>query len=170
MLMIRTRMMWATVVGGLLAGLLDHMAAIASLVPQGISPLHINQYLASAVIGPSAAFAGGWVTAALGVGVQDSLTTIMAGAFVVSAHRYPALLRNPWLSGVVYGVLIYVVMNYIAVPLSAAPGWKPPAGWVLVGSLLSHCFYVGVPIAFVARSFLNETIRTAGKKPLVMSS
>jgi hypothetical protein len=91
MLMIRTRMIWATVVGGLVAGLLDHMAAIASLVPQGISPLHINQYLASAVIGPKTAFAGGWVTAALGVVVQDSapLTGFLAGRAALRLGAIP---------------------------------------------------------------------------------
>jgi len=149
------RKIWATVLGGVVAGTIDHVSAIASLVPQGISALHINQYLASAVIGPKAAFSGGWLTGALGVGVQQVLTVTMAGVFVLAAQRYPALLRKPWVSGVVYGVLIYVVMNYVAVPLSAAPGWKPPAGWVVVGSLLSHCFYVGVPIAFIARAFLR---------------
>ncbi len=90
------------------------------------------------------------------MGVQETVTTIMAGVFVLVAHKYRTLLRNPWLSGVVYGVLLYIVMNYVAVPLSVAPNWKPPVGWVIVGSLLSHCFYVGVPIAFIARTFLGE--------------
>lgn len=161
---------WATVVGGLVTGTVDHLSAIASLVPQGTRPLQINQYLASAVIGPSAAFAGGWLTGALGVAVQDTLTTIMAGVFVAAAHRYRALLRNPWLSGAAYGVLIYFVMNYVAVPLSAAPNWKPPAGWVIVGSLLSHGFYVGVPIAFIARAFLCEPHEAVALDPLTETS
>ena len=78
----------------------------------------------------------------------------MAGIFVVASQRFPALLRQPWLSGPAYGVLIYFVMNYVAVPLSAAPNWKLPQGWAIVGGLLAHCFYVGLPIAAIARAFL----------------
>ena len=44
-------------------------------------------------------------------------------------------------------------MNYIAVPLSLAPGWKPPAGWDLVAALLAGCFYVGLPIAAITAFF-----------------
>src|SRR6185437_1963102 len=101
-----------------------------------------------------AAFAGGWLTSVLGLGVHFSLTTLMAGIFVLAAERHPVLLRQPWFSGPAYGVLIYFVMSYIAVPLSAAPSWKPGQGWAMVGGLLAHCFYVGVPIAFIACAFL----------------
>lgn len=150
------RKILATVLGGVVGGFLDHMSALASLVPHGTSALSINQYLASAVIGPTAAFAGGWATALLGLCVHFSLTTLMAGIFVVASQRFPVLLRQPWVSGLAYGVLIFVVMNYIAVPLSAAPNWKLPQGWAIVGGLLPSCFYVGLPIAAIARAFLAD--------------
>jgi hypothetical protein len=57
--------------------------------------------------------------------------------------------------------LIYVFMNYVAVPLSAAPNWKPAQGWAVVGGLMAHCFYVGLPIAFIARAFLREPVLVA---------
>jgi uncharacterized membrane protein YagU involved in acid resistance len=69
----------------------------------------------------------------LGLGVHFSLTTLMAGVFVLTARKFAVLLRRPWLFGPAYGVLIYFIMNYIAVPLSAAPGWKPGQGWAMVG-------------------------------------
>jgi hypothetical protein len=152
---------WATVFGGAAAGLLDHMSALASLVPNGVSATHIQQYVASGVIGPTAAFAGGWMTSVLGLGVHFSLTTLMAGTFVLAAGRFPILLRQPWCSGPAYGVLIYFVMSYVAVPLSAAPSWKPGQGWAMVGGLLAHCFYVGLPIAFIARAFLAAVPTTS---------
>jgi hypothetical protein len=113
-------------------------------------------YQASAVIGPAAANSGGWLTAALGIAVHFTLTTVMAGLFVAAARKFPALLREPWLSGPAYGLLIYFVMTYIAVPLSAAPNWKPATGWSMVGGLLAHCFYVGLPIAAIARALLLD--------------
>jgi len=150
------RKIWATVLGGATAGLLDILSAYASLAPRGISPLQINQFIAGAVIGPSTASAGGSTTALLGLGVHFSLTTLMAGIFVAASQRLPALLRHPWYSGLTYGVLIYFVMNYVAVPLTAVQGWKLPQGWAIVSGLLAHCFYVGTPIAFIARAFLGE--------------
>ena len=89
----------------------------------------------------------------------------MAGIFVVASQRFPALLRQPGLSGPAYGVLIYFVMNYIAVPLSAAPNWKLPQGWAIVGGLLPHCFYVGLPIAAIARAFWRPFRRQHQRPP-----
>jgi hypothetical protein len=159
------RKVLATVLGGAVAGLLDHLSALASLVPNGISATHIQQYVASGLVGPTAAFAGGWVTSALGVGVHFLLTTLMAGTFVLATQKFPALLRHPWRSGPGYGVLIYFIMSYIAVPLSAAPNWKPAQGWGMVGGLLAHCFYVGLPIAFIARALLADLPAPAQPAP-----
>lgn len=131
------------------------MSALATYLPQGTDPMRLHQYLASAVLG-QAAFAGGWATALLGLCVHFTLTTLMAGIFVATSQRYPVLLRHTWPAGMTYGVLIYFVMNYIAVPLSAAPNWKPAHGWAVVGGLLAHTMYVGVPIAAIARALLAE--------------
>jgi hypothetical protein len=149
------RKIWAIVLGGLAAGFLDHMSALASFLPHGASALRMHQYLASGVIGP-AAFSGGWATALLGLGVHFSLTTLMAGIFVLASQKFPILLRYPWYSGPTYGVLLYFVMTYIVVPLSAVSDWKPAQGWAIVGGLLAHCFYVGLPIASIARALLAD--------------
>jgi uncharacterized membrane protein YagU involved in acid resistance len=143
----------ATVLGGLAAGFLDEMAALAS---HSAPRIHMLQYQASGLIGPAAAFAGGWASALLGVGIHFSLTTLMAGIFVIAAQRFPIVLRQPWCSGPAYGILLYLVMSYIVVPLSAAPNWKPAQGWGVVGSLLGHCLYVGLPIAAISRALLTD--------------
>jgi hypothetical protein len=131
------------------------LSAFASFVPHGASVIGILQYLASAVIG-ARAFTGGAATAVLGLAVHFSLTTAMAGAFVLAARRIPSLLQWPWVSGPCYGIVLCVFMGHVAVPLSAVANWNPPAGWDLVGALLAHSFYVGLPIAFIARAFLAQ--------------
>jgi hypothetical protein len=143
----------AALLGGAAAGFLDEMSAFASIVPHGGSVERITQFQASGLIGMSA-FSGGIATAALGLAVHFSLTTLMAVIFIVLSNRYPRLRTHVWTSGIVYGIIIFIVMNYVAVPLSAAPHWKPPAGWGVIGALLPSCFYVGVPIAAIARSLL----------------
>jgi uncharacterized membrane protein YagU involved in acid resistance len=146
----------AALLGGAAAGFLDEMSAFASILPHGGSVERITQYQASGLIGMSA-FSGGIATAALGVAVHFSLTTLMAVIFIVLSNRYPRLRTHVWTSGIVYGIIIFIVMNYVAVPLSGAPHWKPPTGWGVVGALLPSCFYVGVPIASIARSVLLPT-------------
>ena len=150
------RKLWAIVLGGFTAGSLDHLLALASQLSHGGSAMRMHQYVASAVIGPAAAFSGGWLTALLGLGVHFTLTTLMAGIFVATAQKYPALLRHPWPSGLSYGLLIYFFMNYLAVPLSAAPNWRPAQGWAMVEGLLGHPFYVGLPIAAIAHALLAD--------------
>jgi len=154
------RKLWAIILGGAAAGFLDHMSALATFLPQGADPMRLHQYLASGVLG-EAAFAGGWATALLGLCVHFTLTTLMAGIFVATSQRFPVLLRHPWPAGLSYGVLIYFVMNYVAVPLSAAPNWKPAHGWAIVGGLLGHALYVGVPIAAIARALLADVSTAA---------
>jgi hypothetical protein len=146
----------AALLGGAAAGFLDEMSAFAAIVPHGGSVERITQFQASGLIGMSA-FSGGIATAALGLAVHFSLTTLMAVIFMVLSNRYPKLRTYVWTSGIVYGIIIFVVMNYVAVPLSAAQHWKLPSGWGVIGALLPSCFYVGVPIAAIARSLLPRT-------------
>lgn len=158
-----SRLALCILAGGLTAGTLDHLSACATLIPHGASAIGMLQYIASGAIGQRA-FSGGLATAALGLAVHLSLTTTMAAVYVFTALRAPALLVRPWISGIVYGILIFLVMNYIAVPLSFAPGWKPPTGWGLVGAVLASCLYVGAPIAAFATHFFGprELMREAG--------
>ena len=147
---------WARAItfGGLLAGSLDIVSAFAAFVPHGASEAGILRFIASGLIG-HAALQGGAPAAALGLAVHFGLTTIMAAVFVVAALHFEVLIRRPWLSGLTYGVLIWGVMNYVVVPLSGVASWTPDKGWALVGALLGHCFYVGVPIAFAAHAELG---------------
>jgi hypothetical protein len=152
-----TRFVWAILLGGLVAGALDLLSAFATLTSKTVTEIGILHYVASGLIGASA-FTGGTATALLGVAVHFGLTLIMAAVFVAIAAIIPALLRRPWLWGLVYGLVTYLVMTRVAAPLSAA-NWKNPQGWAVVAGLLAHCFYVGVPIAFIARHFMSADTR-----------
>jgi uncharacterized membrane protein YagU involved in acid resistance len=52
--------------------------------------------------------------------LQWAMSIIIAGVFLAAAAKAPVLLRR-WISaGIAYGVIIFFVMNYVVVPLSAA--------------------------------------------------
>jgi hypothetical protein len=154
------RLICATLLGGATAGLLDQISAFASLVPHGATVIGILHYVASGAIG-TRAFNGGTVTALLGLAVHFSLTTAMAGTFVALSRRFSVLYHQPWLSGIGYGVATFLLMNYVAVPLSAAPNWKAPTGWAWVQAVMGGCAYVGIPIAFITRTYLSRPAEDA---------
>lgn len=101
--------------GGFVAGTIDIGAA--SLI-SGYNPLVILKYIAGGLLGKSA-LAGGPPVAALGLLLQWVMSIIIATIFVLAARRLVLLLRQWPLWGVVYGLAIFVVMNYLVVPLSS---------------------------------------------------
>ena len=69
-----------------------------------------------------ATFDGGVQTAALGLALHFFIAISMAVAYYLVARRWPLLWRQPWLCGAVYGVFLYVFMNYVVVPLAGGGG------------------------------------------------
>lgn len=143
--------------GGLVAGTLDIVYAWAFwALKRGVPARRILQSVAAGLLGESS-FAGGAATAALGLGLHFLIAISMSVAYYVVARRVPLLRQRPLPCGVAYGLLLYVIMNYIVVPLSAAgPGSKDPL-WVGLG-IAVHALWVGVPIAlFARRALLRES-------------
>lgn len=105
----------AIALGGIIAATLDIGAA---MLISGASLTRILHFIASGLIG-KAAFDGGVATAALGLALQELMGLIIAAIFVLASLPAPAL-RKAWVSaGLAYGVVIYAVMNYVVMPLSA---------------------------------------------------
>ena len=136
----------AIVQGGLAAGTLDIGAA--ALI-NGVSPAFIVRFVAGGLLGKDA-LAGGVGVAALGFMLQLVMSLIIAAVYVGAAQRL-AWLRRHWIAaGLGYGVVVFVVMNYVVIPLSAWARWPrfTPAsfGWNMLAMLV-----FGLIIAFFAR-------------------
>jgi hypothetical protein len=60
--------------------------------------------------------------------------------------------------GLLYGVAVYFVMNYVVIPWSAlGPGTSPIPWAVLLNGATAHALLIGLPIAlFAKRSARNE--------------
>ena len=139
---------WATLV----AGTLDIIfAAILSLL-RGGAPADMLRFVAS---GPfPAATERGAAGAWLGLATHFALMAIMAALFVLFAQRRPAIGASPIQWGVIYGLLTYVVMNLIVVPLRFPAAWPPkPIG--IATQLFAHVVLVGIPIALIATRYLR---------------
>ena len=112
----------AILLGGLVAGTLDIGAAV---LISGKDAAFICQVIASGLYG-KASFAGGTGTMVTGFLLQELMGLIIAAVYVLASLRFPVLLQRWLVCGLLYGVVIYFVMNYAVVPLSAASGHQFP--------------------------------------------
>jgi hypothetical protein len=140
--------------GGLVAGTLDILyACLFWAMKSGVPATRILQSAAAGLLG-EASFQGEVATAALGLALHYLIALSMSLAFYLMARRWAALWRQPHVYGAVYGVLLYLIMNHIVVPLSAAgPQSKDPL-WTTL-TILVHAVLIGVPIALFVRRALG---------------
>ena len=150
----------AIVGGGVVAATLDIGAA---MLISGASLPQILQFIASGLLG-KAAFDGGTGTVLLGAVLQELMGLIIAAVFVLASLRLPALRRRWMLAGLGYGVVIYVVMNYVVMPLSAVG--RTPAFSVegLIKNGLAMLLF-GLIVAWFARASLPPAPAAPMAKP-----
>src|ERR1700759_3701012 len=114
----------SALLASVLAGVPDIFAA-AALVRQ--PPSRILQMVASGLLG-KASYEGGWTTAALGLALQVAMSLVIALVYNIAVAQSSLVRGNPLIFGALYGVVVYVVMNFVVVPLSRAhpkPRWTP---------------------------------------------
>lgn len=138
----------AIVCAGLVAGAIDLVFAFTYHgIVSGVVPTQILQAIASGLLGRDA-FRSTFPAAAIGF-TAHFVILIVASAMYYAASRRLALLRtHAYLSGMAFGVAIYCTMNYIVVPLSAAPVFKSSLQQVL-SDFSVHVLLLGPAIALV---------------------
>jgi hypothetical protein len=130
---------------GLIAGSLDIAAAILIYGLRGVRPIRILQSVASGLLGVGA-FQGGIPAAGLGLVLHFLIACVAAWVYYVASLRMQILVSRPLPLGAAYGVAVYIFMNFVVVPLSAAPK-RPFALRMALLMLLVHVVCVGIPIA-----------------------
>ena len=136
--------------GGLVAGSFDIIYACTFwYLKRGVLPARVFQSVASGLLG-DASFTGGWRSAACGLALHYFIATSMAVTYYLFARRWSDLWEKPLVYGPMYGLLLYGIMNYIVVPLSAANPGSRDLLWVLL-SIAVHAFLIGTPCAIFAR-------------------
>ena len=136
--------------GGIIAGTLDIGAA--SLI-NSAKPTRILQVIASGLLGKSA-FADN-STVGLGLVLQWAMSIIIASIFVVAVQWRPVLKRHWLKAGLAYGVVIFLVMNYVVLPLSAI-GHPPRFRVVHFMEDIVAMLLFGMIVAFFARERPNR--------------
>ncbi len=138
---------------GLLAGCLDIAAAFVEAGLKGRSPVSLLQGIAGGLLGMSS-FRGGLRTAALGASLHFLIATTAAAVFYLASRKLKVLAKHAISSGLLYGVVVYIFMYYIVLPMSAyhVRIALPPMGQ-LVRDASVHMFMVGLPISLMVRKY-----------------
>ncbi|MFO0583297.1 MAG: hypothetical protein U0229_13590 [Anaeromyxobacter sp.] len=140
----------------LLIGLLDGLDAVLFTWALGGSPARMFQGIASGLVGRDAATTGGVVTVALGVACHLTVAAGVATVYALAALRLRPLTEHAWLAGAVYGVLVWAVIRWGVIPLSAIGAPRPLTPVGLANALFAHVALVGWPAALMARGHLTQ--------------
>jgi len=140
--------------GGLIAGTLDICAAcITAWLRAGVGPIRVLQSVASGLLGPTA-FEGGTKTAVLGLVLHFVIATIWTIVFYLATRKLLFLIERPVIFGLLYGVAVYLFMNFVVLPLSRVrlPANPPPlSSRAIQMAIIMFC--IGLPIALIMRRF-----------------
>ncbi|NUS38983.1 MAG: hypothetical protein HOQ02_08170 [Lysobacter sp.] len=162
-----TAIAWRWVVlGGLALATLD--AAFATTfwrLAAGVPWNRVFQSVAAGVLGTDTSVAGGEAAAWLGVALHYAIAMCFVVAYTLAATRSASLVRNALVPGAVYGLGLYVVMNFVVIPLSAI-GHLPKFDnlpWV-ASSIAMHAVF-GLICAASARCALRPGL-SARRRPV----
>jgi hypothetical protein len=81
-----------------------------------------------------------------------------AALYFVASKRVPILRSRPIVCGALFGVLVYLFMNFVVLPLSAFPLRLTYTAVRLLEGFASHAVFVGIPIALAIRHFSKRPV------------
>jgi hypothetical protein len=141
---------WLILRVGLVAGTLDITENIIFNLFRHITPKMIFQYIASGLIGIDAAIALGMASVLLGVAIHYFIALSWTALYYAASRKLRVLIRRPAISGILYGGFVYVVMNFVVLPLTRVPPRR--AAMTIpsrVSGVLALLFCIGLTVALL---------------------
>ena len=129
-------------IGGLVVAAGDVTLAMSlwfSWTGAGIERLF--QTIAVGVLG-KASFDGGIGSSLLGALLHVAMATTFVIVYTLASRRWPRLLQHAVRNGALYGLLLYIVMNFVVMPLSRvgrSPSFAHP-DWIAISALCHSVF------------------------------
>lgn len=148
------RVSWTRVaVVGIVAGLIgattfDLYIWATTLVPAHQSIGELWQWIASTALGKRAL--GDRADASVGAAMHAVVSIGWAGGFAYVAAANPVAARRWVPAGLVYGIVVYAVMQTIL--LADNNFVYPPNPNAFVNAVVAHAVFFGLPVAYVVRA------------------
>ena len=144
---------------GLIAGVLDITAAcIHAYLRNETPPTSVLKFVASGALGPQA-LRGGTEMALYGLLFHFLIAISFTFFFFLLVTRFPALVKYPILTAILYGAFVwafmrYVVLNYIStIPIKPIVGKEVIKHQIIGAVILMIC--IGLPNALLARKYVR---------------
>ncbi len=141
--------------GGLIGGTLDILYASVMSILSGGTPERMLKGIAAGLLGRNA-LSGGLEIAALGLALHFVIALGAGTTYYLASRRLTFLVTYAPPCGLLFGAVVYLVMNRVVLPLSAL-GVSPQ---LRLRELLAVMFFVGLPIAISVRRY--SAIRREG--------
>ncbi len=142
---------------GTLVGVLDLVFAVVLYVfaLKVLTSVQVLQSIAGGLLG-KATYRGGPATAALGAVLHFAIAYTWTTAYLVAYRRWSGLRRvvephsGAVLVGLAFGILVWLVMSLVVLPLSRSVA-PPVLSLRFAVQLVGHAVFVGLPIALIVR-------------------
>ncbi len=146
----------AILITGLIVGVLDAMAAsVYSYVLFGSTPDKVFRYVASGFFGKEA-LSGGMSIAAWGLFFHFTVAMGWTALFYFLYPKISFFSSSKYISGIGYGIFIWLMMNFVVIPLSNVP---PSTFHFTIRTAIMigiHMFIIGVTISYLANRYSSS--------------
>jgi uncharacterized membrane protein YagU involved in acid resistance len=138
----------------LVVGTLDISEVLIVSWLKGGAPLKIFQAIASGIYG-KASFEGGNRTILIGLLLHYFIAATVVAVYFLASRKLAVLNRHPVLTGAIYGVGVYLFMNFVVLPLvGMAPKFTT---FSVVNQLFCHIVLIGITTGLFARGQYTGT-------------
>lgn len=139
----------------LIAGTLDiSIALIQYYLQTGKDPANVLRYIAGGVFGKQA-FSGGTSMAAFGLCFHYIIAFCWVALFFIIYPRFSFLKKSVVINAFCYGLLVWVVMTRVVLPLTTLPS-QPFILQKALQAMLILVFAIGLPSAYFAKKYYDR--------------
>jgi hypothetical protein len=112
------------------------------------------QGIAAGLLGESS-YDGGLVTAGFGLALHFFVAFVVVSIFYVASRRMEFLTSHPVVSGVLYGIGVYIVMYWLVLP-TTFPTFRHRL-WNKLLAVAIHISLIGLPCALIVSRYSQQT-------------
>ena len=135
---------------GLVVGVLDISSAFVIWWQRGVGAQRGLQGISAGLLGANS-YDGGLVTAGLGLALHFFVAFVVVSVFFTASRKIEFLTVHAVVSGVLYGICVYVVMYWLVLPM-AFPMFRHRIGNDLL-AIAIHISLIGLPCALIVRHY-----------------
>ncbi len=139
---------------GLIIGCLDAVAAsLQAYMMRGATPDKVFTFVASGAFGQRA-YEGGSLMTLIGLAFHFIVAISWTFIFYTAYPKLTILRSNKIVAGIAFGIFIWLVMNFVVIPLSLI-GLRPFNTTSAIIQIFIHLLVIGVPISYFTNKYYS---------------